>query len=122
MLLPRSSLGEMPVLRPQARGGRAGQAAPSDPHPGLRVVPSVDSRLGRVRAAALVGRPLVALNPIPEEGSLNMIAAATRYLYRCRRAGDKRPAGDLLRDLVSEADAGKLETAVSAFFDAERLS
>jgi hypothetical protein len=111
----------MPVLWPEARGGRARQEAPADPHPGLRVVPSVDSQLGRLRTADLVGRPMVALNPTPE-GSLNMIAAATRYLYRCRCAGDKRPARDLLRDLVSEADARKLETAVSTYFDAERLS
>ena len=120
----KSSLRDLPLLWPATGRGGARQEAAPDPYSFLRFVPDPDSRLGRTEPAGLVGRPLVSLNPTsePDEGSLHMIAAATRYLYRCRRGGDERPTGDLLRDVLSEADAGKLEAAVAGFFAEERLS
>jgi hypothetical protein len=77
-----------------------------------------------VQAAApgLVEQSLLSPIPEPKETSLQMVAAATRYLYRCRRSGDDRSTAVLLRDLVAEADASKLEAAVAAFFAEERLT
>jgi hypothetical protein len=104
----------MPLLwDPAGHPGRALEAK-ADPHSVLRSMPQPDPDMVHARTPG-------PLDEVKEE-DLQMIAAATRYLYRCRRAGDDRPTGDLLCDLVSEADAGKLERAVSAFFDEERLS
>jgi uncharacterized protein (DUF2267 family) len=40
------------------------------------------------------------------------ISAAAKYLARCRRSGDTRPTLELLRDVLSAADAAAYDAAL----------
>ena len=54
---------------------------------------------------------------VPKEDSiLPHITAVTRYLARCRIAGDTRAVDLVLRDLLSEHDAATLQSAVMTLF------
>jgi hypothetical protein len=113
-------LDDVPVLPVEADDRRGSDETPATPDPYLHVVPTDDPQDGSSGAADLV-RESQAAN-VDQEAHLAKIAAATRYLYRCRRAGDTRTTSELLRDIVSSGDADALEAAVAGFFAEDRLT
>jgi hypothetical protein len=51
-----------------------------------------------------------------EEISVDHIAAATKYLERCRLAGDTRPVDQQLGDILSRRDTEAIRARVMALF------